>query len=429
ALTSLDVLRKELTVLPRSTTWLPELLSIAVIFLVLLRFALLKKLALDIKYIILIMLFILILLASSLLNFSNPGVVIIGIRIYLKSMPFFLLPAVLDVNDKVLKTQLKFIFALMLLQCPVALYQRFIQYGLTANGDFIRGTLDTASVLSISLISTIAILNGLYQKKIIKFKQFLILSLILFLPATINETKITLFYLPVAIAVPFILIKEFNFIKKFKKIFTLVLIGIILLGVFIPIYDHFMKPHWGFGIIDFFKTGKAIEYLYSGTESADENTWKRGDQVTAAYRSVSKDIGTFLFGYGPGNVVSSYFKNFQNKNIDSNVQSGALALTNFLWETGFLGLIVYILFILLILKDSHFLSKNDSLMGAFSLGWCGVTLMIFIQFFHSNILIMNIINYLFWYFSGVVASQAYRMRHLKNHYAVQYGVKLRSSEA
>ena len=166
-----DYLHKELKLLPRAITWLPELLSIAVMFLVLLRFALLKKLALDIKYIILIMLFILILLASSLLNLSNPGVVIIGIRIYLKSMPFFLLPAVLNVNNEVLKTQLKFIFPLLLLQCPVALYQRFIQYGLTANGDFIRGTLNTSSVLSISLISAIAILNGLYQKKIIKRKE------------------------------------------------------------------------------------------------------------------------------------------------------------------------------------------------------------------------------------------------------------------
>ena len=414
-----EYLNKQLMIIPRQATWIPEIISLIVVVLILLRFAILKDFAIGLKYMILLSLFITIFAASSLINLSGPGAIIVGMRTYLKSLPLFLLPAVFKVDSKRLKNQLLFILPLLLLQCPMAFFQRLIQFGLDANGDNIRGTLNTSGVLTFVMICSIAILNGFYQKKLLKLRYFIILSLILFIPTTINETKVTVAYLPLSIIIPFVFVNEHRIANKIKKLVAVVAMGAILAAIFIPVYNYFMQPRWGYGIFEFITSGKATEYVYSGTPYNVNKNWRRGDRLVVAADTVSKDLGTFFFGYGPGNVIDSYLNDFQDSTVDATAKANAQAVTNLIWENGFLGLLTYVSLLFLIYKDASLLRKQDSFMGGFSLGWCAVVILSGLNLFYQNILIMNIINYLFWYFSGVVASQAYRFRNAERFQQVQ----------
>jgi hypothetical protein len=406
-----EYLNDRLNVIPRWATWGPEVISLILAALILLRFAVLKEFAFGIRYIILMAVFIIVFVVSSLINLSGSGAIIVGMRTYFKTLPVFLLPAVFNVDSDRLKKQLKFVLPLLLIQCPLAIYQRLFQFGLEANGDQIRGSLNTSGILSLVMICTIAVLNGLYLKKIIKLRQFIVLSLILFFPTTINETKVTLIYLPLAIVIPFIFVNEHKIYNKIRKVVTLMAVGGVFLSIFVPIYDYFMQPKWGYGIVDFITSGEAVKYVYSGAPYNENQNWRRGDRLYVAADSVSKDLGSFFFGYGPGNVSVSYFNEFQDKDVDPAANGSDQAVTNLIWEEGFIGLLAYMIFLVFIFRDARFLRKQSSFLGAFALGWCAVVLLIGLNLFYNNMLVANFISYTFWYLSGVVASQVYRVRH------------------
>ena len=86
-----------------------------------------------------------------------------------------------------------------------------------------------------------------------------------------------------------------------------------------------------------------------------------------------------------------------------------LAITNMIWETGILGLLIYFTFLSFIFYDAKLLrkSKND-VMSYLGLGWCAVTIIIFISLFYKNILQFDEINIIFWYFSGIIVANTYQ---------------------
>jgi len=301
----LDFLHFDLRIIPRSVTWLPELLSIYTLLVIALRFAVKKEFAIQPKYIYLILVHFLTLVLGFTSNNISPGGIFIGIRNYLKHFPFFLLPAVYNFSDEEFRKQLRFILPLLMLQCPLALYQRLIQYRGILSGDPISGTLDVSSFLSITLISSIAVVVGMYLKKKMHLSRFLIIAFCLFLPTTLNETKGTLFLLPIALVLPAFFSQESGR-SKIKGLLAMSLIGIILISIFVPIYDHFTKPRWGFGVLEFFQKEDRLEkYLYSRATGRQGEELRRGDTIFLAYRNLSKNVNTLLFGLGMGNVTPS----------------------------------------------------------------------------------------------------------------------------
>ena len=72
----------------------------------------------DAKYFIVFGIMLLHIVAGVILNQMSPGVLFSGIRIYLKSLPFFFLPLVVKFEDRDLKWQLLLIAAICLIQLP-----------------------------------------------------------------------------------------------------------------------------------------------------------------------------------------------------------------------------------------------------------------------------------------------------------------------
>ena len=414
----LDFFHFELEVIPRSATWMPEVLSILTCLIVALQFAFRKQLAIHKKYICLILLYFAIIFVGIVLNATPAAGIIVGLRFYLKSMPFFLLPAVYDFSEEQFKKQLLFLLPLLILQCPLAVYQRLFQFRGVMTGDVITGTLEISSILSVTMICSIAIIFALYLNKKIGLKTFFIIACCLFLPTTLNETKGTLVLLPIALILPAFFIQSRG-ISKAKSLLAVALIGLLFISAFVPIYDHFMRPRLGYSVLDFFRDKSKVEgYLYSGEREGETKGIRRGDAIVLAYKDLSQDSLTLAFGFGMGNVMGSYFESAAGKHSDK-LQCGALmlAVTQLFWELGLLGVVVYITFLFSFFRDAYLLRKSDDIFGSFALGWSAVVVIIGFSFMYKNVLQFNVLTFLFWYFSGVVAARRFRMTGLPERYA------------
>ena len=409
----LDFFHFNFGIIPRSATWLPEILAIFTCLVVALRFACKEKPAIHPKYVTLILLYSTIILIGIILNNTPEGSIIIGIRVYFKHLPFFLLPAVYDFSEEQFKKQLQFILPLLILQCPLTVYQRLFQYGWQRTGDLITGTLMGSGILSITMLCSIAVIFALYLKKQIGLRFFLLTACCLFLPTTLNETKVTLILLPFALVLPAFLFQGEGG-SKIKSLLLMALFGILFISAFIPIYEHFLKPRTGYSMVDFFQTKEGVvNYFYKGVEGGEGVYVRRGDAIVIACKELSKDSITFAFGLGMGNVTDSYFSSLSGKHTEKlHYAAGRLTVTHLFWELGLLGVIVYVTFFFFLFRDALLLRKSDDIFGSFALGWCAVIVIIGLCLGYTNILHMNVINLMFWYFSGLVAAKTCRMRAL-----------------
>lgn len=413
---TVDYLFNILHVIPRYFTWLPEVISLFLCLIIILRIAIYKDIKVSAQYLILVFCYVLNLLCGIILNSVPSEAIIIGLRDYFLFLPCFLFPLVYDFTDTQIKKQLVFILILLYFQVPIALYQRLFLFKTTFTGDVVTGTFWGPAPLSLLIIAGICILYAFYLRNSISLKAFLLLSFFLFIPAMINETKATVFLLPAGLFSASFLEKSQNPFSKIKNIFIMIFILGLLLTVFTMIYNTFYKDEEKSrrGLLTHLESiyqGKS--YLYWGDRAEDENDRKVGrvDAVVLAYKNLSKDVGTMIFGMGMGNAHSTDLSAFGIKRINVNEYGGELnVISSMLWEAGFLGLLLYICFLFLFLRDTISLKESSDFFGTFAVGWISIIAMMFINLIYRNTFHMNQINLLFFYFSGLVASKAFKFR-------------------
>lgn len=429
----LDFLSEDLGILPRQTTWFPELLSGFVLLLVIAHAALKKSIVIHPKYVILFVIFLLQLLAGIILNSVEPGTVFAGIRYYFKYAPLFLLPIVYSYSDKEMKGQLKFFLALALIQFPVVIYQYFIfddPLHTIQDPDLVSGTVQVGSILSIYLVSAISILLGFYIKQKIKFVHFFILTLFLFIPTTLNETKGTLILLPISIIV--IVLTSRVLRENSKQLIPILAILPILFGTFLLVYNTYFAQGATRerGLVAFFTDPeKGIKhYLYTGDaevidakavlrrgkvvvgqktgSDVDTGSIRRIDAAILPFRVLSSEPSKLLLGLGIGNVSESFIDRFSGEYRDiKDMSHTQIELASMVWEIGVLGLFTFLLFFYFIYKDAKNLSRNNTLPGIIATGWTGVVVILVLTMPYKNFMIFNVIGFLFWYFSGYVAAK------------------------
>lgn len=405
----LDYLSLKLGILSRYVTWVPEILSLAVMVMVIARMAMVHGSALGTKYKLLLVVFLVHIFFGIILNAVPEGAIVYGLRTYLKFIPFFLLPTVYTFSDSEMKKQLKFLLVLLLFQFPVALYQRLIQFGNLRTGDEVRGTVASSSMLSILMYCTIAMLMSLYLNKKIKLQTLVPILIILFIPTAINGTKASFFFLPISLFLPIIL---FSNKGRLKQLLVVAIISGVAIPTFIGLSDHYQARDYDKGLIDFMtKEGRMQGYLYQGVD-ADKKFRYMGkvDSYVLAVTVLSEDAWQLAFGVGVGNTNTSYLSSLSGSyaGLASRLGAGVTSISYFLWEIGVLGVLIYFVFIYFIFSDARKLSKKNDFVGIFSLGWVIVSMLIAISMFYQNIFLENAIGYLFWYFCGYVAAARYR---------------------
>lgn len=409
AIFSLDFLGIQLGVIPRSLTWLPELLSMLVTAIVIAQLGRLKGSVIPGKYKLFILLLVANTLVGIIINLAPSGAIVSGIRVYFKYLPFFFLPFVYDFSERQIRVQLIFLFLLLLLQTPLALLQRLVIYAGWQTGDIVRGSIGSSSVLSIIMASAVAVLMAMFLTGRVKKWQFFILLPVLLLPMTINETKSSIIFIPLSIFGPLLLVSNR---PRWKMLIPVATLGVGALVAFVVVYDIFMRPRWGYGLLDFFAMdGRAQYYLYKGADASNyTGSIGKVDSYFLAFQVLSDRWLALLFGLGIGNVSSSFLPGLEGEYFARYGHMGVhtTALSMLMWETGLVGAAIYFWFLYLVYRDCRILSRQDSLMGSFALGWSVVMAIMFLVILYMNFLPENVIGYFFWYLSGLVAAKRFR---------------------
>ncbi|WP_250658137.1 hypothetical protein [Alkalimarinus coralli] len=389
----------------RAIALVPELLSGLATVLIIFEWVRSKQIFISAKYIFIFILFCLLAVIGVVLNDVEPGAIVAGIRNHFKFVPFFLLPALFYSTDKELSVQFKVVLIILLIQVPLAYFQRYIQYPNKLTGDVVSGTVGISSILSILLISSIAILVGFYFKNRIPLRWLAILSLFLFLPTVINETKGTLFLLPIALFVPMFFAMISNR-SRIKNILPMICISSLLIGGFVALY-HQPKEEKEQNIINFVTEGKMQKYLYKQNTEGDVTTIGKFDSIVIALNHMSQNIPKLFFGLGIGNVAPSFSEKFSGEYSESHVRYGVniTSIGYLIWETGLIGLILILCGCYFVFSDAIYLSKSETISGDFAIGWAAVMVIFTVSLMYKNILVENVIIYLVAYFSGVIASR------------------------
>lgn len=403
----------ELLDLPPILHFIPEMLSLVLIVYIFIagtrnRFELVAP-----KYWLAFAALAVVILCGIVNNGTGSGPIITGMRFYFRALPMFFLAAVAPVSDAQLRKQLKLLLAVGLLQLPVAVYQRWVIYSLDRySGDDVRGTLQDSGILSMYLICAALVVLGMMLKRRIGKLWFTVLFFLLLFPTTINETKVTVIFLPLGLLLVLIIGAEPG---KRLRYGALTMIALIAFGaIFVPIYDMLEEHnHYKVKIVDFFTNEQQLDkYLVAqgrnrGTGIGGRKLSGRGDAVMVPIAYLSRDPVNLAFGLGLGSVSPSNLgKNFEGGYYRLFHSVLVTSFSYFILELGVLGVLLISFIYWLMFADSVFVARYDvGLAGAIAAGWTGVVAIFFLGMIYNVFYQFPSVSYLFWYFAGVIAAR------------------------
>ena len=390
---------------------IPELLSAIVMIVVLLRLMNGSRVSFDWRY----GLFIVVLLFTIAFGWAvqdvPTGAMLAGSRAYFKFLPFFLLPAVHRFSPRQLRVQLGLLFVLALLQTPLAFYQRFIEFGDDLHtGDPVRGTLTASSSMSLLMLIAVAGVVIAYLRGRVRLVAMLLLSAWLFSATTINETKATLVLLPLALLVPAFLMGKRDVVRR---LLPLAAVGALAITAFVGVYNYFIQyREYSDPIGEFFSTEELRYYLYTGAANTDQPYVGRFDSIELALEHTSSDPLKLAFGYGAGNVTESFLPEFAGRYWEYYLRFGVgqTQVTQWLWEVGAVGLTAFLFLFYLVMRDALLLARSKDETADIGQLWVVAMMVMTFGLLYKSLLSMNDFGYLFWYFSGLVASRAAAVR-------------------
>ena len=411
----LDYLAIKLDVIDRSIALLPDILSMIAVLIVLVL-AGSRDSAIPQKYVVLFLCLIAVMVVGVAINSTTAGSLIVGIRNYLKFLPFFFLPAVFTFTEKQLDSQLKLLLAFVLLQGPLALYQKFIQFGVRSSGDYISGTLTSGGQIPILLAGAIAILTAFYLRQRMTTARYATFLGLMAVPVMLSESKASIGYIPLAFIVPIFTNYRSASNRKNGKQTLGVLILLAVVGVaFVSTYDYFAqfgRESRRDGLVAFFTSGDAAGYLNRGAVDARRiNKTGYVDLIILPLVELSDEPFKLFFGLGIGSVSSSALESLAADKPDTGDYSARVgsSVSQFLWEVGVLGLLIYLIFFYMIYSDAKRLSRGDGGFNRLALGWSGVIAVATLALFFRDMFRDGALAYTFWFYSGMVAAAALRM--------------------
>jgi hypothetical protein len=132
----------------------------------------------------------------------------------------------------------------------------------------------------------------------------------------------------------------------------------------------------------------------------------RLEGVLIPIRTHASDPVKLLVGAGAGNVQAAPLEFLEGAHSEEYERLGAngTTLSILLWETGFVGVILFFVFLAMVFRDAWVLRNSDSLAGALALGWLGVIAVLAVASIYVNVFSDPTIIYGLAYFSGYVAA-------------------------
>ena len=430
AVFSIRFVMQEFPALPPRFMYVADLVIALVAAVTIARLVATQRIAaIPLKYLLVFSGFCYVVVSAIILNDVSPAVTFAGIRNYFLYVPLFLLPFAYDYSAKDAKKQFVVVLGLALLQVPIAFRQRFFEYS-DPSGDVVTGTLGfgASGILSVFLVSTTIMLVALSLGKELKFGRSLVLGLLLLLPTTINETKVTPILFGIAGC-------GLLYVKR-RQINRMQIVGIATFAVFagtifVGAYDQLYPTKGGkSGYIDIV-TSNPANVGFTGAQvdaSAFRFARKRDQVVGLAPRLFEGEswVGRFdslkmpfqaffpdemihlLFGVGVGNVTSNFGDGGAYRFV-GNLGGTKTTVTQLLWECGVLGTSFFLLFVGFVLRDSLALS-TDQEWSEVATGWVGVSLIVLLVCFYLSLFMAPALLALFAFFSGLVVAKCREKR-------------------
>lgn len=397
-------------ILPRAFQFVPELLSVAAAVMVVAlgsanRFRYVRP-----QYWLMFGALLMCMIAGVLANAVDAGPIIAGLRNYLRAIPWFFVAAVYAFSSTQISNQLRLLLAIAVLQLPFAVEQRLQTAHPT--GDWTTGTLLISSIMSIYLISCLSVAAAFYVRRRISISQFLLLAVMLFIPATINETKGTLILLPFGLLLAFLATATPG--RRLRVVAMACTLVVTAIAVYVPIYNYLVQERqYATSIGEFWNDPERLErYLWKKEEVGTTEKGGRLDAILVPAGELAKDPVRLVFGYGIGNASRSALgRSFSGEYHELFSPFMVNAFARLLLEIGVLGVALVIGLMLMILRDARIVARRSSgTIGALAGGWVGVTGIMLLSLLYKDVTTMVSLSYVFWYGSGIVAAS--RMRAL-----------------
>lgn len=421
AVYSIEFLEFEFPNLPRIVSWSPELVSGLMLVAVIVRGAT-AKVRIPIKYLLWGVVMFALVIAGVIANDVGTGAIFYGVRKYFRYLGVFLFPFAFAFSQTQTKDVLSILLLMAIIQLPFTIWQYVTYFGASGvgrTGDVMMGTLGGSSQMSVYLLSVLAILTSFYLKKLISLKLFVVLASIVVTPTLLNETTGTLFVLPVALGMPF-LVLGLN-AEQLKRLLPVTLVLFAFLVTFIVSYNA-QFSRWGpDGILGLVFSDTAVEYVYrdsdEDSQGGSHRTIGRLDAILLPF-AVLDDPVQALIGVGIGNASTTFNEILRGEYQELADSYGAdiTTISAFVWELGMVGLLMSSLLVYLVFRDAKFLARNDnSQIGALGAGVASVSVMLLPISMWINIVDHAANSYLMWFLFGLIG--AYYQRHMDNVWA------------
>lgn len=406
-------------VLPGAMGYLFELLCALVLVLVIVlgvrsRFR-------DVRpvYWLVFMAFVVVMICGAVANAVDSGPIFAGIRSYFRAMPWFFLPAVWAFSSDQVRSQLKLLLAICLLQLPMAIEQRIktgeSRMGFTAvTGDWTVGTLLHGGILSIFLVAAVCIVAAMYERGRIRLTHFVLLFVALLLPTMINETKAMIVFLPVGLLAAFLCATRPEL--RAKRVVLGVGMLVFFAAIWLPVYNLLTEGReYGVSLEEFFTSkgpGTLDQYMtFGGGVGTASDEVGRGVAIQVMLQEISRDPVRLGIGLGIGNVShSSLGTEFSGAYESLYGLFATLTFTRVGFELGLVGIVLLFWLYWAILEDCRVLARtHGGLMSDLAAGWAGVVLLMAATTFYAQLETFSSLSLPFWYFSGLIAAERMRL--------------------
>ncbi len=391
---------------------IPEALSGVAVLVIAARAIAGGTVEVDRRYVVFFVLLGLTMLFGFVSQAVSSGAIVSGLRNYLKFVPFFLLPAVYPFTPRQLRLQFLVVLALLSVQGPLSIYQRFFQFGGKLHtGDFVSGTLTSSGVMTLLMAGGIAVVVVLFLRRKISLPTLLVGLAVLFLPMTVNETKATALIGPIAVIFPAFVAGVRR--TEFRRLAPVLVAGAVAAIIFVQAYNSLSRYQtYGRSIQEYFTSDVLSDYLYTRAADGKQRALGRVDSIILATRKISEDPLSLTFGLGAGNASPSPIARFSGEYADyfGPYGIGMTQITTFIWEIGFVGLGIYLLFLFLVFTDARLLARYSEEYAVLGQSWATIAVIMALGLAYAQVFSANEVGYLFWFFSGLVAREARAIR-------------------
>jgi len=462
----LDYMSLALGLIPRQFTWLPEVISLGILFYIFVKMLREKELIPILGQTQLVIFFIVLTVLGLVINRVGIPVALAGIRNNLKYLPLFFLPFFHRFDKDFMRKFLVFLFILALVQLPVTVIQRIVYK--IPSGDFIGGTLGARStgILSVFLVLCLVFWSFSFIKGKLKPLVYVAGFAGLLLPIGLNETKISYFMLIAAFLCVFLFTRQKReHIRQILIVFLCLAVGLpLIIGMYNRLYvqeptkeqidkkqevvqkdlseemagkqeqkslspdkqqvqkapslpDASQKENKKplKTKIERYFDPRLILYIIHRREIRKSGALNRIPQVIFAFNHIKKNPARLLLGVGAGNASDSFFekargeyhKEFGDLDIGNNL------LSRMLWEYGLIGTFLFFSIFVYFFIKAWGLRKSDDIIGVTASGYLVLIVVFCITSIYFNTMLINLSGYLFWFLGGYMLAYGYHLKALK----------------